>query len=354
MGAHLETKSLGKKFMNREKFQKTIKGKNTDLYFIGNDQIKVELSNYGARIISIQVKNKNNKFIDVVYNFESLDEFINADCPYYGATIGRFANRIAFGKFTLDNSEYQLKTNDGDHHLHGGPGGFHQAVWDAFMIDDHALEFKYHSKDMEEGYPGNLIVSVKFSVTGPALKIEYQSTCDKKTIINLTNHTFFNLNGKGSGDILSHKLEINADAFTSVDSGLIPTGELAKVDEGPFDFRTPKAIGERINDEHLQLKPGLGYDHNFILNIGTAEDMHPAASVVGDLSGIKMNILTTEPGLQFYSGNFMKAPAFRHAFALETQHFPDSPNQSKFPKVELAHQSFLSTSIYQFTTEGAT
>lgn len=339
--------------MNRERFQKTIKGKPTDLYFIGNDHIKVALSNYGARIISIQVKDKKNAFTEVTYNFESLDDFINADCPYYGATIGRFANRIANGTFSIDNKEYKLPVNDGENQLHGGSEGFHQVVWTPIMLDDHSIEFKYHSKDMEGGYPGNLDVSVKFSVDKTDLKIEYQATSDEKTIINLTNHTFFNLNGKGSGDMLNHKLLIHADAYLPIDSGLIPTGEIAEVKRSAFDFRKIKAIGFNINDEHIQLKTARGYDHNYVLNIETAVDMHPAATLVGDKSGITMNIFTTEPGLQFYSGNFMLGDAYRNALALEPQHFPDSPNKPKFPKVELAHQSFLSTSIYKFTNEGA-
>lgn len=331
--------------MERKNFQTIIQDKKTDLYFIGNAEIKIALSNFGARLVSIKVKDINKVFKEVLYSFESHEEFINADNPYYGATIGRYANRIAVGKFTLDGESYNLQINNGKNHLHGGPAGFHNSVWDTEVIDDTSISFSYHSADGEEGYPGNVDVKVNFKVEATSLIITYEATTDKKTVINLTNHAFFNLNGKFSGDILNHDMLINADHYTPVDETLIPTGEIESVENTPFDFRKTKKIGEHIGSVHQQLKAGGGYDHNFVLS----KNMAPAVSVCGDQSGIVMNISTTEPGLQFYSGNFMEGETYRNAFALETQHFPDSPNHSHFPTTELnKNEIFSSTTTYQF------
>jgi aldose 1-epimerase len=250
-----------------------------------------------------------------------------------------------------------LFTNNGPNTLHGGKKGFQDVVWDAKQLNDQQLELTYLSKDMEEGFPGNLTVKVIYTLTDDnELKIDYQASTDKKTVVNLTNHAFFNLNGEGSGSILDHQLQINADTYTPVDSTLIPTGKIETVEGTPFDFRKPTPIGARINEENVQLKNGKGYDHNFVLNEGAGQ--HPAATISGDKSGIIMEVFTQEPGLQFYSGNFMQSKNifksgakddFRTAFCLETQHFPDSPNQNSFPSTVLdPGQTYRTTSVYKF------
>jgi aldose 1-epimerase len=276
--------------------------------------------------------------------------------PYFGATIGRYGNRIAKGKFTLDGKEYTLPANNGPNTLHGGKKGFQDVVWDAKQLNDSTLELSYVSPDMEEGFPGNLNVKVTMAITsGNELTFDYEATTDKKTVVNLTNHAFFNLNGEGSGEINDHILQINADKYTPVDSTLIPLGTNEPVDSTPFDFRKPTAIGARINADNQQLKNGMGYDHNFVLN-GTG--MKHAATATGNKSGIVMQVYTAEPGLQFYSGNFMKGKNsfknggkdnFRTAFCLETQHFPDSPNQPSFPSTVLEPgKTYKTRSVYKF------
>ncbi|HEU0065361.1 MAG TPA: aldose epimerase family protein, partial [Flavisolibacter sp.] len=280
---------------------------------------------------------------------------------YYGATIGRFGNRIANGKFRLNGKEYTLFKNNGPNTLHGGKKGYQAVVWDANQTNDSTLELSYISKDMEEGFPGNLQIKVTYSVTSNnEFKCEYEAKTDKPTVINLTNHTYFNLNGEGSGTINNHFLYINADKFTPVDSTLIPTGKLEPVEGTPFDFRKPTAIGARINQENQQLKFGKGYDHNFVLN-KAADKVTEAASIGGEKSGIVMTVYTDQPGMQFYGGNFMdgkntfKSGAkddYRTAFAMETQHFPDSPNQPSFPSTVLEPgKTFHSTTVYAFSTE---
>ena len=330
-------------------FQLTIDSKHTDLFFIGNEDIEASLCNYGARLVSLNVRDKKGEFQDVLFSFESLEEFLKADNPYYGATIGRYANRIADGKFILDNKEYQLPKNDNENQLHGGPRGFHQLIWDAYPIDSTSIKFTCHSVDGDEGYPSDLDVAVIFSVKKNELHVNYSASAKSKTIINLTNHAFFNLNGKHSGDILSHSIKINAENFTPINANLIPTGEIKAVENSPFDFRTKKSIGASINEDNIQLQYGGGFDHNYVLK-QQDNSIHYAAVVIGDLSGIKMEILTTEPGLQFYSGNFMQGPFYRHAFALEPQHFPDSPNHPNFPSTELIGQ-YNSTTIYRFSVK---
>ena len=333
--------------MERKNFQTIIQDKKTDLYFIGNEKIKVAMTNFGARLVSIKVPDINKSFKEVLYTFESLEEFIHADNPYYGATIGRYANRIAAGKFMLDGESYDLQINNGKNHLHGGPAGFHNSVWDIEALDETSIVFTYHSKDGEEGYPGNMDVKVSFKVESSSVIITYEATTDKKTVVNLTNHAFFNLNGKFNGDVLKHDLFINADHYTPVDETLIPTGVIGSVEDSPFDFRKTRKIGELIGSDHSQLKAGGGYDHNFVLSKNNSKD--PIVSVCGDQSGIVMNVMTTEPGIQFYSGNFMEGETYRNAFALETQHFPDSPNHSHFPSTVLdLNEVFSSTTTYQF------
>ena len=348
--------------LSKNSFQQTIDGKKTDLFVLKNkNNLEASVTNYGARIISLLVPDKEGKFIDVVVGFSSVGQYLASADPYFGATIGRFGNRIAKGKFTLDNKSYTLFTNNGLNTLHGGKKGFQDVVWNARQIDGHTVEFTYSSKDIEEGYPGNLDVKVIYTLTDDnELKIDYEAVTDKKTIVNLTNHAFFNLNGEGSGNILNHLVQINADKFTPVDTTLIPTGKLESVEGTPFDFRKPETIGARIDGDNTQLKNGNGYDHNYILNSTEVGGLTLGATARGDKSGIIMEVYTKEPGLQFYSGNFMQSKNtfkggskddFRSAFCLETQHYPDSPNQPSFPTTVLNPLDIYKTSsVYKFST----
>jgi aldose 1-epimerase len=346
-----------------DQFIKNIDGKTTALYTIQNKKIKAAITNYGGRLVSLWVPDKKGNLTDVVAGFESLDDYIKSSEPYFGATIGRFGNRIAGGKFKIDGTVYSSSINNPPNMLHGGKNGFQGKVFDANQISDSILELTYLSKDGEEGFPGNLQVKVTYTLTNDqALKINYEATTDKKTIVNLTNHAFWNLNGEGSGSILNHILWINADTYTPVDTTLIPTGKILPVKGTPFDFTVPAIIGNRIDTNgNAQLKNGKGYDHNFILNATRDTGLKHAAFITGDKSGIQMDIYTQEPGLQFYSGNFMqgknvmkggKRDDFRTAFSLETQHFPDSPNQPSFPTTELEPgKKYQTESIYKFSTK---
>ena len=291
---------------DRKGFQSTIDGKQTDLFILKNGSgMTAAITNYGGRVVSLVVPDKTGQQKDVVLGFDNVNDYTKGGDTYFGATIGRYGNRIAKGKFALDGKEYTLATNNAPNALHGGPKGFSRVVWDAKQVNDSTLDLTYLAKDMEEGYPGNLNVKVTYTLTSDnGLKIDYNATTDKKTVANLTNHSFFNLNGTGSGTILNHLLMINADKYTPVDSTLIPTGKLEPVAGTPFDFTKLTPIGARINDTaNVQLKNGKGYDHNFVLN---GSGMRHAAQVVGDQSGIVMDVYTVEPGLQFYSGNFLE------------------------------------------------
>jgi len=344
----------------KKNFHDTIDGKMTDLYILKNKNgMTAAITNYGGRLVGLWVPDKNGKLTDVVAGFGSIKDYVRSTEPYFGATIGRYGNRIAKGKFSLDGSDYTLFTNNGANTLHGGKKGFQYEVWDATQPNDSTLQLFYLSKDMEEGFPGNLNVKVIYTLTNNnEIKLDYTATTDKKTVVNLTNHAFFNLNGEGSGTINNHILQINADRYTPVDSTLIPTGKNELVTATPFDFRTPTSIGERVNETDQQLKNGKGYDHNFVLkNKGVGMDQ--AAIIKGDKSGIVMTIYTQEPGLQFYGGNFMQSKNtfkggakddFRTAFCLETQHFPDSPNQPDFPSTVLEPgKTYQTSSVYAFS-----
>jgi aldose 1-epimerase len=346
----------------RKGFIDTIDGKATDLYVLKNNKgMQLAITNYGGRFVSLLVPDKQGTMRDVVVGFKSLDEFINSTEAYFGATIGRFGNRIAKGKFTLDGQTYTLFTNNGPNTLHGGKKGFQAVVWNARIINDSTLELTYLSKDGEEGFPGNLNVKVTYGLTANnEVTMNYEATSDKKTVINLTNHAFFNLNGEGSGTINNHLLQIEADQYTPVDATLIPTGKLENVVGTPFNFTKAVSIGSRIDTvNNIQLKYGKGYDHNFVLRGGKTSNLKQAATVVGDQSGIVMEILTQEPGLQFYGGNFMQSQNifksgskddFRTAFCLETQHFPDAPNQPNFPSTVLnPGQTYNTASVYKFS-----
>ncbi|WP_285008493.1 aldose epimerase family protein [Pedobacter faecalis] len=347
--------------LDSSKFQKEIDGKRTNLYVLKNkNNMQAYFTNYGGRLVSLLVPDSAGNLVDVVVGFDSVEGFEKSTEPYFGATIGRYGNRIAKGKFSLDGKPYTLFVNNGQNTLHGGKKGFQYVVWDAQQPDSSTLVLTYLSKDMEEGYPGNLNVKVTYSLTDDnELKMDYEATTDKKTLCNLTNHAFFNLNGEGSGTILNHTLQIFADQYTPVDTTLIPLGKHADVKGTPFDFTSPKTIGERIEQDNEQLKAGTGYDHNFVLNGTKGMGMTHAATVKGDKTGIVMDIYTQEPGLQFYSGNFMQSKNvfkggakddFRTALALETQHFPDSPNQPSFPSTVLnPGEQYRTSSVYKFS-----
>lgn len=343
-------------------FTKVIYGKKVGAYEIGNGQMTAHFTNYGARIVGLWIADRDDVMTDVVVGFKNVDIYLGSSGSYFGATIGRYANRISKGKFTIDGLEYQISINNGQNALHGGKKGFQDVVWDVEQPNSKTLIFSYLSKDGEEGFPGNLNTKVTYSITDQnELKIEYEASTDKKTVINLTNHAFFNLNGEGSGDILNHSVQIFADKFNPVDHTLIPTGQLQNVLNTPFDFNSSKTIGKSINEDNEQLKFGKGYDHNFILNGKEKDGIRHAATVKGDKSGIKMEIYTQEPGMQFYTGNFMKgentfkggsSDDFRTSFAMETQHFPDSPNQPSFPSTLLnPGEKYHTISIYKFSTE---
>lgn len=342
-------------------FQKTIDGKQVYLFTLQNKSgVKALITNYGGRLVSLFVPDKNGESTDVVAGFSSVDGYKNSKEPYFGATIGRFGNRIAKGKFTLDGKAYTLFINNSPNTLHGGKKGFQDVVWDAKQLDGQTVQLSYVSKDMEEGFPGKLNVTVTYSLSNDnALKISYKATTDKNTVLNLTNHAFYNLNGEASGTILNHLVQIKADAYTPVDSTLIPTGKIETVKGTPFDFNSPETIGERIKTNNEQLKNGGGYDHNYVLNKHSNSDV--IATVTGDKTGIVMEVSTDQPGLQFYSGNAMKAKNtmkgghkddFQTAFAMETQHFPDSPNQPSFPTTVLKPgQTYATTSTYKFSVK---
>jgi len=334
--------------VKQQPFGKTPNGRQVDRYILTNAKgMQVGIMNYGAAVISIVVPDRNGKFADIVVGYDKFDDYLKANNPYFGGIVGRFGNRIARGKFTLDGVEYTLVTNNNVNHLHGGKVGFDRVVWDAQPFEKGDLvgvKLNYLSKDGEEGYPGNLNVTVIYTLTNNnELKIDYSAVTDKATPINLTQHGYWNLAGAGNGDILSHMMMINADRFTPTDETSIPTGELRPVKGTPMDFIKPTAIGARINEVDDQLKYGKGYDHNWVLN-KIDNSMALACRVYETTTGRMMEIYTTEPGLQFYSGNFLdgtiigksgKVYNFRNAIVLETQRFPDSPNHPNFPSTIL-------------------
>lgn len=333
-------------------------GTPVSLYTMNNGKgVTMSVMNYGGIIVSLVVPAKDGTPVDVVLGFDSLSAYEKQN-PFFGALVGRYGNRIGNAKFTLDGKEYKLAQNNNGNHLHGGTKGFDKVFWQIEEVPSEegvALKLSYLSKDMEEGYPGNLQVNVIYTLTEDnTIKFDYNATTDKKTIVNLTQHSYFNLNG-GKTDILSHKVSINADKFVVIDKNLIPTGELRSVEGTPFDFRTPVAIGERINAKDQQLEFGIGYDHCWVIN---GEGLKPTAVVYDSISGIEMSVHTTEPGVQFYTGNFLDGSLKgkdglvykkRSGFCLETQHFPDSPNKEEFPSVVLSPgETYTSLTTYSF------
>jgi len=337
-------------------------GTQVDIYVLTNaNGVEAAITNYGGIVVSLKVPDRAGKFGDVVLGRGSLDEYVQSS-PFFGCLVGRYGNRIAKGKFTLNGATYTLAVNNGPNHLHGGIRGFDKVVWQAKPTSTQAgpaLELRYTSKDGEEGYPGTLAVTVTYTLTDAnELRIDYAATTDKDTVVNLTNHSYFNLEGDGAVDVLSHELQINASRFTPVDENLIPLGELRAVVGTPFDFTRPHTIGERINADDEQMRRGSGYDHNFVVD-GAACQLRLAARAFSAKTGRMLEVLTTEPGVQFYTGNFLdgtlrgKTGALcgkRSGFCLETQHYPDSPNQPSFPSTVLKPgDKYQTTTIYRFS-----
>lgn len=343
-------------------FKSTIDGKQTGLFVLKNkNNVSAAITNYGGRLVSLMVPDNKGKLTDVILGYDSLKSYQKPKEPYFGAIIGRYGNRIAKGKFSINGKAYQLDINDGVNTLHGGFKGFFSRVFVAKQISANELQLTYTSPDGEGGYPGTLSVKVTYILSDDnALKIAYEATTDKPTVVNLTNHAYFNLNGAGSKTITDNQLQINASRFTPVDATLIPTGKLQEVKGTPFDFTAFKAIGTDISKTDEQLKNGKGYDHNFVLNKAGINTI--AATLKSLVTGIVMDVYTEEPGLQFYSGNFLTgeshdgkhgaAYGYRSALCLETQHFPDSPNEPSFPTTLLKPgQTYKSTTIYKFSAK---
>ena len=339
-------------------------GRTAWLYTLTNaNGIVAKITNYGGIVTELWVPDRTGAMGDIVLGFDNLSDYVKNN-PYFGCIVGRYGNRIAKGRFTLDGVTYTLATNNGENHLHGGIKGFDKVLWQAEPVeakDGVGLRLRYTSKDMEEGYPGTLEATVAYMLTNAnELRIDYTATADKPTVCNLTHHGYFNLAGQGTGDILGHILTLNADCYTPVDAGLIPTGQIAPVKGTPMDFTKPTAIGARINREFEQIRFGGGYDHNWVLN-KKPDELTLAASVYEPTRGRVMEIWTTEPGVQFYAGNFLdgtltgkggKAYGRRCGFCLETQHYPDSPNQPNFPSTTLRPgQTYRTTTVHKFMTQ---
>jgi len=348
--------------VDETKFIAEYDGKRVALYTLKNSNgLTAQITNFGAKVVSLYTPDKNGDFADIVTGFSSIDEYFKTSEVYFGATIGRYGNRIGNAQFTIDGTTYNLAKNNGENNLHGGEKGFFNVVWNANKINDNTLELTYLSPDMEEGFPGNLNVRMIYTLTNDnELKVEYFATTDKATHVNLTHHSFFNLQGDGSGDVKDHILQINADFYTPVDDGLIPTGEIASVGGTPMDFRVPTSVGARVNDNFEQLKIGNGYDHNWVLN-PAGNGLNFAAKVVEPTTKRTLEVYTNEPGIQFYGGNFLdgtvigkggKIYTFRSSFCLETQHFPDSPNKPDFPSTLLEPgNQYYSICVYKFSVE---
>src|ERR1043165_7781401 len=359
----------GKATVKVEKFG-TAEGKDVSLYTLTNRHgVEARITNYGGILVSLKVPDRSKRLEDVVLGYDNLSDYTEGNPGYLGALIGRYGNRIAKGRFRLNRVEYTLATNNNENHLHGGVKGFDKVVWDARPLKTRAggaLELTYLSRDGEEGYPGNLSVRVVYTLTDRnELRLDYSATTDKDTVVNLTQHNYYNLNGAGSGDILGHRLWLNAERFTPTDATSIPTGELRGVKGTPFDFRKPTAIGARIGADDEQLKFADGYDHNFVLKKGWLRPSYlvsqtdtRAASVYEPTSGRVLEVWTTEPGVQFYTGNHLDVAAGkggqpysrRSGFCLEPQHYPDSPNQPAFPSTVLRKgDTYSSTTVYKFS-----
>lgn len=354
-----ETKTLSG--LKPSDFVSEVDGKPTALYVLKNSQgAEACVTNWGGRLVSVMVPDRDGKLTDVVLGYDNIQQYVQFPDNNYGALIGRYGNRIANGQFQLDGQSYQLPQNNNGHCLHGGPKGYHAVTWDARQLDGQSVELTYLSPDGEAGFPGNLKVKVIYRLTDDnAIDIQYEATTDKPTIVNLTNHSYFNLSGIPRSTITDHKIQINADTYVPVDETLIPTGKIETVEGTPMDLRQLVTVGDHIDDDFAQLRYGGGYDHNWVLN--TKGDLNtPAAKVVSEKSGIVMEVFTNEPGLQFYAGNSMSEAGDkgklgvvyprRGALCLETQHYPDSPNQKSFPSVVLKPgETYQSRCIYKFS-----
>lgn len=352
--------------ITKSSFGKMPTGENVDLFLLRNVRgMEARITNYGGIVVSLTAPDRNGAYADIVLGFDDLESYLTKNDPYFGAIIGRYGNRIARGRFKLNGVEYKLAVNNGENHLHGGIKGFDKVLWTGQEMktkDGPAVVLTYLSKNGEEGYPGNLRVRVTYTLTNKnELKIDYFATTDRDTVINLTHHTYFNFLGEGNGTILNHRMQINADRFVPTDAGSIPTGELQKVAGTPFDFLKTAAIGARIDQDHEQLKYGRGYDHTWVIN-GRPGTLRRAATVTDSFNGRTMEVWTTEPGVQFYTGNFLDGTLTgksgnpyprRSGFCLETQHYPDSPNQPSFPTTTLRRGAiYRSTTIYRFRMPG--
>ena len=344
-------------FIESSRFEKILHGKSISLYTLTNHKgVSMQITNYGARIVSLYAPNRNNVSQDVVLGYDCIDDYLKTKNTYFGATIGRFANRIANAEFTLNDKTYPLNANNAINSLHGGATGFHQVVWDVNQISDTTLELTYVSKDGEEGFPGTLSVRIMYSISdNNEVTIAYMANTDKPTIINLTHHSYFNLKDAGKSAIIDHQLEIEASKYTPVNSSLIPTGHIETVGNTPFDFRIATEIGKQIDQPNEQLQIASGYDHNYVLD---GEGLRWVATVKEPTSGRIMQVITDTPGIQFYTGNHIHHDILgkdnirygdRHGFCLETQCFPDSPNQAHFPSTVLnPEDTYQSTTIYKF------
>jgi len=352
-------KGAGHLLTGKEPFQKELAGKKVELVTLDNRKgLTVQITNYGGKIVSIICPDKNGDLKDICLGYETLDEYINGAASL-GATMGPYANRIANAEFELDGRVYVLDKNNGEHTIHGGSAAFRSRVWDINNVKDDELTLSILSEDGAGGFPGNLHLTVTFSLTGEnGLNIHYHATTDKRTVINFTNHAFFNLAGEGSGNVLGHELMVNGDSITPVDSTGIPTGEIVPVEGTPFDFRTSKPIGRDIEEDDIQLRHMGGYDHNYLLNPGSSTLIH-AATLKDPQSGRIMEVFTTEPGLQVYTANTLKTvgKGGKHygshsSICLETQHFPDSPHHANFPSCVLEPgNDYTSTTVYRFSVE---
>jgi aldose 1-epimerase len=349
--------------VTKQPFGKMPDGTAVDVYTLSEGPVEAKIITFGGIVESLKVPDKAGKSDDVVLGFDSLDDYVKISNapegnPFFGAIIGRYANRIAKGKFTLDGKEYSVPINNPPNSLHGGPHGFNNVVWKGKEIPN-GVELTYLSKDGEAGYPGNLTATVRYTLEHSALRVDYSATTDKDTVVNLTNHSYFNLAGQGHGDILNNMLTLHASLFTPVDSTLIPTGELRSVVNTPFDFTKSTRVGDRIDADDEQIRFGKGYDHNWVLDSSSGK-LIDAAEVYEPTTGRVLRVSTTQPGMQFYTGNFLDGTlkgkggatyVRRGALCLETQHFPDSPNHPKFPSTELKPgQRYHTVTVFSFST----
>ncbi|MDR2843987.1 MAG: galactose mutarotase [Candidatus Symbiothrix sp.] len=347
--------------LKKENFKAVVDGKQVDLFILTNKNgVEMSVTNFGAKIVTISVPDRKGKFTDVVLGKSNLPDYMNDQEPYFGAICGRTANRIADGRFFLEGTSYELAVNNGPNSLHGGLKGFNAVVWDAKLINEQTLELNYLAKDGEEGFPGNLQVTVIYQLTDDnAVEISYKAFTDKATILNLTNHSYFNLSGEGDSYIGDHELQINADTYLPTNDVAIPLGRSEKVEETPFDFRSLHTIGERIEEEDTQLIYGNGYDHTFIINKPAEKELAYTSKAISPKTGIVLETYTTEPGVQLYTGNYLDGSFSgknghtypkRSAFCLETQHYPDSIHHPEYPSIVLLPgEVFESKTVYRFS-----